>query len=222
MRRVSLVTLLVVSAWCVASPTFAQRASGAFFRIFLTDGTTLTSFGDFARVGDRVVFSLPMGELMGQPRLHLATVPADKVDWATTERYREATHAAQYAATRGEDDFAMLSGDIARLLSQIGAVPDPQTRLALAKEARARLAVWPAEHHGYRADENPANPRPRRRGDLRPAGGDGRIAIRPQPRGGSHHRTVGHAAAAPQSPGVHRPGAVGRPMGRSPRPSAAP
>jgi hypothetical protein len=128
-------------------------AAGPFFRIFLTDGTTLTSYGDFAQVDGRVVFSLPMGELQGQPRLHLASVPSAEVDWATTERYREATRAAQYAATRGDEDFAVLSAEVAQLLNEIALAPEPQRRLSLANEARARLATWPAEHHGYRADE---------------------------------------------------------------------
>jgi hypothetical protein len=131
----------------------AQEGGAAYYRIFLTDGTTLTSYGDFARVGERVVFSLPVGELDGQPRLHLASIPADRVDWATTDRYRDATRAAQYAATQGDRDFAQLSSEVARILNDIALTPDPATRLALAGEARQRLAAWPAEHFGYRADE---------------------------------------------------------------------
>jgi hypothetical protein len=119
----------------------------------LTDGTTLTSYGDFARVGDRVVFSLPVGELDGHPRLHLASIPADRVDWATTERYRDATRAEQYAATQGERDFAQLSSEVARVLNDIALTADPKQRLALASEAREQLAAWPGEHFGYRADE---------------------------------------------------------------------
>ena len=33
----------------------------SLLRVFLLDGTTLTSFGEYARVGDRIVFSMPMG-----------------------------------------------------------------------------------------------------------------------------------------------------------------
>jgi hypothetical protein len=124
-----------------------------YFRIFLTDGTTLTSYGDFARVDDRVVFSLPIGELQGQPRLHLASIPADRVDWDTTERYREATRASQYAATRGDEDFAILSSEVARLLNDIALTESTPKRLQLATDARQRLASWPADHYGYRADE---------------------------------------------------------------------
>jgi hypothetical protein len=31
------------------------------FRVFLNDGTAVVSYGEFARVGDRVVFSMPIG-----------------------------------------------------------------------------------------------------------------------------------------------------------------
>lgn len=137
------------------TPALGQNTTpaGAFFRIFLLDGTTLTSYGDFARVGDRVVFSLPLGAHQGEPRLHLASVPAERIDWPTTERYREATKAAQYAATRGDQDFADLSAQVAALLNDIGLAEDPKRRLALAEDARARLSAWPAQHYGYRADE---------------------------------------------------------------------
>lgn len=128
-------------------------ATGAYYRIFLVDGTTLTSYGDFARVGERVVFSLPIGAHQGEPRLHLASVPAERVDWATTERYREATKAAQYAATRGDEDFARLSAEVAALLNDIGLSEDPRRRLLLAQDARKRLSSWPAAHYGYRSDE---------------------------------------------------------------------
>lgn len=136
------------------SPAVAvEDATEPYFRIFLTDGSTLTAYGDFARVGDRVVFSLPLGRAGGELRLHLASVPADQVDWSTTERYREATRAALYAATRGDEDFAVLSARVAGLLNDIAHAPDAAARLALATQARRLLASWPREHFNYRADE---------------------------------------------------------------------
>jgi hypothetical protein len=122
----------VLAATCVRDARGADEMA-AFFRIFLTDGTTLTSFGDFARVGDRVVFSLPLDEVERRPRLHLVSLPAARVDWNTTERYRKATRAAQYAATRGEVEFAILSAQVAELLSEIALTSDPAQRVALAR-----------------------------------------------------------------------------------------
>ena len=52
--------VLVLLLTGAASELLGQDNSGAFYRIFLTDGTTLTSYGDFAKVGDRVVFSMLM------------------------------------------------------------------------------------------------------------------------------------------------------------------
>jgi hypothetical protein len=158
-RETCVPCLAALSLACAASfllwprPAWSQDAPGGFFRIFLKDGTTLTSYGDFAQAGDRVVFSLPIGEFQGQPRLHLATIPTDRVDWPTTERYREATRAAQYATARGDEDFAILSRDVARTLNDIAVTDDPAVRLSLAKEARARLSAWPGDHFGYRAEE---------------------------------------------------------------------
>ncbi|MGE3842289.1 MAG: hypothetical protein AB7I50_11935 [Vicinamibacterales bacterium] len=155
LRPCGLAVALVLHLAVVIHPVFGQdrTAPGAFYRIFLLDGTTLTSYGDFARVGERVVFSLPIGAHQGEPRLHLASVPVERVDWPTTERYREATKAAQYAATRGDQDFADLSAQIAALLNDIGLAEDPKRRLALAEDARASLSAWPAQHYGYRSDE---------------------------------------------------------------------
>jgi len=123
------------------------------FRIFLRDGRTLTSYGEYARVGDRVVFSLPLGETAGNPRLHLASVPAAEVDWPATDRYRDALRASHYADTRGEQDFAALSGEVARLLSEIAVSSDKASHLPLAERARQLLAEWPAAHYAYRAEE---------------------------------------------------------------------
>lgn len=177
--RAWLAAAVVVGVWSWASAVASAQDTTAFYRVFLKDGTTVTSYGDFARVGDRVVFSLPLGDVQGQPRLHLASLPASSVDWATTERYRTATRASQYAATRGEQDFAVLSADVARLLNDIAQLEDPTQRLALALDARGKLAGWPAAHFGYKAteirqilalvDEVIA--------DLRAAAGEGRFDI---------------------------------------------
>ena len=46
----------------LAQTTAASAAADAtLFRVFLRDGASLVSYGEFARVGDQVVFSMPVG-----------------------------------------------------------------------------------------------------------------------------------------------------------------
>lgn len=153
MRRVRIV-FVAVSVWVAAAAASAQAPGAApLYRIFLRDGTSVVSYGEFARVGDRVVFSLPLGDSGGQPNLHLASLPADRVDWPATERYREDARATSYAAARGEEDFAVMSAGVARLLSDIAHTDDLGRKLALAEAARTQLAAWPQDHFGYKGDE---------------------------------------------------------------------
>jgi hypothetical protein len=126
-------------------------ASTALYRIFLLDGTTLTSYGEYARVADRVVFSIPIGNPLPQPNLQLISIAEATVDWNRTDKYAEAVRAKRYAETRGEEDFALLSGRVVEALNQIALTPDAGRRLAMAEEARRNLAQWPAQNYGYRA-----------------------------------------------------------------------
>ena len=123
-------------------------------RVYLLDGTTIACAGEYARVDNRIVFSLPLGvEPDGQPRLELVSLPAERVDWTRTERYREAVRAARYAETSGERDFTAMTAEVAQTLNDIAFTSDPSRKLALAQEARRRLLTWPAAHFGYRANE---------------------------------------------------------------------
>jgi hypothetical protein len=125
----------------------------ALYRVFLTDGGVLVSYGEFARVADRVILSVPLGGTDSNPVLHLLTIDEKSVDWARTNAYVEAARARRYAETRGEDDFARLTRAVADALYQAGTVDDPVRRLALAEAARRRLAEWPQQHYGYRAED---------------------------------------------------------------------
>jgi hypothetical protein len=134
----------------VSAPAFA--ADALLYRIFLRDGSTLVSYGDFARVADRVVFSIPVGGLdEPTPKLHLVSIAESAVDWGRTDSYAQATRARQYAASQGEADFDVLSNQVALALHEVALTKDPARRLALATDARKMLASWPAAHHGYRA-----------------------------------------------------------------------
>jgi hypothetical protein len=145
----------LAGALCVLTATIAaaQGSAPPLYRVFLSDGRVLASYGEWARVGDQVVFSMPVGLTHGGGDLHLVSLPVGRVDLTRSERYADAVRATQYAATRGDADFAQLSGGVAQALNQIGLVTDPKQRLAIAEQARRTLAEWPAKHFNYRAAE---------------------------------------------------------------------
>jgi hypothetical protein len=137
---------LVVGA--IASGETPASPPPQIYRLFLRDGTTVATVGEFARTGDRVAVTIGLAD-----RLVTTTLPASAVDWDQTTRYTDGIRAAHYAATRGEADFAAMSAVVARTLSDIAVTPGPQAQLALAERARQQLADWPRRHFGYRADE---------------------------------------------------------------------
>jgi hypothetical protein len=141
--------LTVALVVAFAAPSAA--AESVLYRLFLMDGTTLISYGEFSRVADRVVFSIPVGATEATPTLELVSIPQASVDWERTDRYSDAVRARRYAETRGENDFAGLSSRVAEALNQITLTSDPSRRLAMAVEARGNLARWPADNYGYRA-----------------------------------------------------------------------
>lgn len=134
--------------------TSAQPASSrVLFRVFLADGRVLSSYGEWARLDDRVIFSMPT-QLSSDPvELHLVNIPSQRVDWPRTELYAESVRAAAYAVSRGDADFATFSSEVARTLNEVSKVDDPGVRLATAERARHTLADWPATHYGYRNAE---------------------------------------------------------------------
>ena len=144
-----LAALIVLVSIAAANAAHAA-ADASLFRLFLRDGGSLVSYGEFARVGDQVVFSMPVGGVAEQPRLHVVSLPAAQVDWPRTDRYAAAVRAQHYAATRGEEDFERLSNDIARVLNEVALATDKNAALTAAQQARETLANWPNTHYGYR------------------------------------------------------------------------
>lgn len=131
----------------------AQEPSRVLFRLFLTDGRVLSSFGEWARLGERVVFSLPTSG-GDEPRgLELVSIASDRVDWSRTNQYADSVRAASYAVSRGDADFAVFSAEVAKALNDVALVSDPGVRLVTAERARQSLAEWPGSHYGYRVDE---------------------------------------------------------------------
>jgi len=134
------------------APPAAVTPPAPLFRVILKDGTALVSYGEFTRVGDRVVFSMPLDSPRGE-RLQLVNLPASAVNWESTEQYTAATRYAQYVASRAEADYAVLTGQVAGALSEIALAKDPARRLQIAEQTRRLLAAWPAEHLGYRSSD---------------------------------------------------------------------
>jgi hypothetical protein len=141
--RLSLLVLL-----CFAAPA-AAASDAMLFRLYLADGTSVVSFGEFARVDDRVVFSMILGG-GDEPRLHAATLPARLVDWTRTDAHASSARYQWYSRTRGEADFQRLSDEVAAVLNSVLQTRDRTRALAIAEQARVTLALWPRQHHGYR------------------------------------------------------------------------
>jgi hypothetical protein len=155
LRRALCAALLVVGASSPALPqAVGTQAAGRWplYRVILNDGSALMCYGEFARVGDRVIFSMLIGSPRGD-RYQLVTLPASVVNWESTDEYAAATRYAQYTATRGEGDFAVLTGQVAQALGEIGLAKDPERRLQIAEQTRRLLTSWPLEHYGYRSSD---------------------------------------------------------------------
>src|SRR3954454_20576492 len=151
MYRSTMAAVLVAAA--LAVPLRAAAADDAtLLRVFLTDGTSLVSYGELARVGDRIIFSMPTSTTPDPP-LHLVNLPVERVDWERTSRYAATARASHYVKTQAEDDYAALSNDVAATLNQVAHTADPAERLAIVEKARQTLAEWPQSHYNYRDGE---------------------------------------------------------------------
>ncbi len=141
--------VLLALVWPAVSSVAASAAEPMLFQLYLTDGTSIVSYGEFARVGDRVVFSMVMGTT-DQPRLHAATLPASAIDWMRTDLHAASTRYQWYARARGEEDFARLSTEVASVLNAVVLSQDRAQALSMAQRARTTLAEWSRAHYGYR------------------------------------------------------------------------
>src|SRR6184192_343353 len=141
MRRRTVAAASVAVALLV--PIHARAADEVtLLRVFLTDGRSLVSYGEPARAGDRVVFSMPTSAEPNPP-LHLVNLPIARVDWDRTSRYTTTAQSQRYIRTQADADYAALSNDVAATLSDVARTTDPKARLALVERARTTLAEWP-------------------------------------------------------------------------------
>src|SRR6266545_5185497 len=142
-----------VAAALAVLPGAAHAADDAtLLRVFLKDGSSLVSYGEPARVSDRVIFSMPTA-MIPNPPLHLVNMPLDRIDWERTARYAAAARATHYLQSQADIDYAALSNDIAQTLNDVGATEDRTARLAIVERARKTLADWPQNHFNYRQAE---------------------------------------------------------------------
>jgi hypothetical protein len=148
-----LVCVLLVCVCGVLPSAAAQDGDAGLFRVFLRDGRVLTSYGEWARVDGRVVFSMPIRRGDPGADLRLITVPEAQVDWPRTEQYAGGLRADRYARTRGDSDFAEVSNAVAVALNSLATVTDPVARLQRVESARQLLLDWPGAAYGYRAVE---------------------------------------------------------------------
>lgn len=154
MRRLIELGLVVTLMFGAPRAAPAQAIDpGAVFRVFLTSGEALPSYGESAVVGDRVVFTLLVGSTQGQTAMQLVSLPRTSVDLERTVRYARSIRGRYYAATRGEVDYAAIRLEAQRALEQVTSSADPKKRVELAEEARRRLVAWSEGTYGYRADE---------------------------------------------------------------------
>lgn len=132
----------------------AQTAVPPLFRLFLTDGTEVVTFGEFARLDDQVVAAVPVGPLDARaPELQTVTLAASRIDWPRTDAYLQTVRLAQYTASTAERDYAAFAEEIAHTLDQVSTTPDPLARIGLVERARDRLVDWPRQHYGYRQQD---------------------------------------------------------------------
>lgn len=143
--------LILLLALTAGSSGASAETNAVYYRLVLTDGSSFASYGEFARVADRVVFSMRLGGTETNPQLFLVSIPASQVDWPATDQYAEAARAAHYAATRGEAEFGALNDLVAAALNGVAVADDPAARLRIATAARTRLAEWSRSSYGYRS-----------------------------------------------------------------------
>ncbi len=143
-----------IVAVCLVIPVRAAAAddSATLLRVFLTDGTSLVSYGEPARVADRVIFSMPTATTPNPP-LHLVNLPIARVDWDRTSRYAATARETRYVQTQADADYAALSNDVSLTLDEVARTTDPRRRLAIVERARTTLAEWPQNHFNYRQAE---------------------------------------------------------------------
>jgi len=154
--RVSIRSVLAMAFVATAAVWPARAATiqdPLLLRLFLNEGGTVVSFGEYTRTPDLVVFAMPIGGPLAEPHVQVVSLPTTAIDWRRTEGYATSARYHHYVATRGEEEFRQLTDDVARTLNMIALTTEPANALQIAGRARLALLRWPRDHFGYRARE---------------------------------------------------------------------
>src|SRR5258708_39058339 len=119
MKMRTLAGVVVLARLLMIGDSAHAADDATLFRLFLKDGGTLVSYGEVARVGDRVVFSMPTGAGTPPP-LHLTNISASRVDWVRTDRYALSARSGRYIETQAENDYIELSNQGTQTLNDVG------------------------------------------------------------------------------------------------------
>ena len=186
--RARLQSLVALLFWACAVSA-AAAADATLFRLFLKDGSAFVSYGEYSRVDDRVVFSMPVGGSADDPRLQVVWIPSRR-RWtgrAPTATPQSARY-QHYADTRGEEDFAILNNDVAKVLNDIALSTDRAERAGAGGQGQDRAGRVAEAAPRLPPGRRPRDRRAHRRGDRRAAGRGRRHHLRPRAGRGAPRR----------------------------------
>ena len=130
--RLAGLSLACLLAWPI--PGGAETAP--LFRLFLNNGTVVTCLGEYARVGDRVVFTMPVGDSS-----QLLSLPGTSWIWARTEQYTDSFRADQIRRDARRGRFLGAGRPGGRGAQRDRDHQRPGRKLQLALDARRRLSA---------------------------------------------------------------------------------
>src|SRR5258708_36151650 len=120
MARFACASLVLVGLAHPFGPVLGQALeAGATFRVFLNDGHALPSYGEYALVGDRIVFVLPIGDPQVKVELQLMSLPVSSIDLPRTSRYADAMRARSYASSRGPAEYSAVAAEVSLALAEL-------------------------------------------------------------------------------------------------------
>ena len=159
-----------------------RRTAAPLFRVFLKDGTSLVSYGELARVEDRVVFSMPTSASPDNPQLHLVDIVGRARGLGADDQLRGIGAVGALPGDTGRERLRDADGRDRAGAQRRRTDDRPRRRLAIVERARKTLADWPARTLQLQASTTSGRCWHAGRGDRRAARRGRRAAVRSQPR----------------------------------------